>query len=294
MKKKSLKLISTIVIAGTLLAGCSGSSSASKSASSSSSSSGSKQTVTLGVVGSDKDFWVPAQKYLKKEGINLKFVEFTDYTTPNKALNDGDIDLNAFQHEVYLNTEIKDHGYKIQNIGYTVLSPLNLYSQKVKKPEDIKDGDTVAVPNDPTNEGRALKVLEQAGLLKLKDSDLESPTLNDVASYKVKINIKELAADSIAPVLPDVTAAIINGNYASDYGYTDDDAIFKDSGSGSKEYWNLIAARTSDLSDKKKVALYKKVVDAFHRDATVDVFNDEFKGAYIAVGWDQDLLKDYE
>ncbi len=250
--------------------------------------------VTLGVVGSDKDFWVPAQEYLKNEGIDLEFVEFTDYTTPNSALDQGEIDLNAFQHEVYLDTEIKEHGYKIQNIGYTVMSPLNLYSAKIKSVDEIKEGDIIAVPNDTTNEGRALKVLEQAGLIKLKEGDLENPSLDDIESYNVKIDIKEMAANTIAAALPDVTAAIVNGNYAVDNGYTNDDAVYLDTGSSAKEYWNLVAAKTSDLSDKNKVALFGKVVEAFHQQGTIDVFNGEFKGAYIPVGWDEDLLKEYK
>lgn len=255
---------------------------------------GETQVVTLGVVGSDKDFWIPAQETLKDEGIDLQFVEFSDYTTPNNALNGGDIDLNAFQHEVYLNSEIAEHGYKIQNIGYTVMSPLNLYSQKVTSVDEIKDGDVIAVPNDTTNEGRALKVLEEAGLIKLVQGDLESPTLDDIESYKVDIKIEELGADTVASSLPDVTAAIINGNYAVDFGLTNDDAVFLDSGTQAQQYWNLVAARTADLSDPDKVALYDKVIKAFQQQATVDVFNDEFKGAYVAVGWDQDLLADYK
>ena len=248
--------------------------------------------LTLGVVGSDKEFWIPAQEALKDEGIDLEFVEFSDYVTPNKALANGEIDLNAFQHQVYLDGEIADHGYKIEAVGYTVLSPLNLYSKKIQSVDELKDGDVIAVPNDATNEGRALKVLEQAGIITIKEDAPFSPTIQDIDTYKIDITINELAANTIASVLPDVTAAIINGNYATEFGLEDDDAIFKDDGSSSEEYWNLIAARTEDLKDPERVELFRKVVKAFQRPETEEVFNTTFKGAYIQAGWDVDLLSD--
>ncbi|MDP4118101.1 MAG: MetQ/NlpA family ABC transporter substrate-binding protein, partial [Bacillota bacterium] len=248
------------------------------------------QTIKLGVVGSDKELWIPAQKKLKQEGINLEFVEFSDYVTPNKALSNGDIDLNAFQHQVYLDSEIASNGYKIETIGYTYLSPLNLYSKKIDSVDKLKSGDVVAVPNDATNEGRALKVLEHANIIKLKAAAPFSPTIKDIEKYNIAITIKELAANTITSALPDVTAAIINGNYAADFGLKNNDAIFKDDGTGSEKYWNLIAARSEDLKKADRVKIFKKIIDAFHQPATEEVFNTTFKGAYIKAGWNADLL----
>ena len=248
-------------------------------------------TVTLGVVGAIyEDLWKSAQEALKAENINLEFVQFSDYVTPNNALANGDIDLNAFQHRIYLQSEIESFGYEIQTIGNTFIIPLNLYSQKVSSVEELKDGDVVAIPDDLTNGGRALKVLEAAGLIKISDAAGFNPTLEDIETYNVGITIEELKANVIPSALPDVAAAVVNGNYALDFGLKTDEAIYKDSVLDVEEYWNLIAARTADLGDSAKVETYQKVVKAFQSEATEKVFNEDYGGYFIKVGWDQDLL----
>ena len=248
-------------------------------------------TVKLGVVGSIyEDLWTPAKEALKDEGIDLEFVQFSDYVTPNNALANGEIDLNAFQHRIYLQSEIDNYGYEIQNIGNTFIIPLNLYSQKVSSVDELKDGDTVAIPDDLTNGGRALKVLEAAGLIELNPDAAFNPTLDDIVKYNVGIKIEELKANVIPSALSDVTAAVVNGNYALDFGLKTDEAIYKDTVLDVEEYWNLIAARTADLKDPDKVAIYEKVVKAFQSPATEKVFNDTYGGYFIKVGWDQDLL----
>lgn len=248
-------------------------------------------TVKLGVVGSIyEDLWAPAKEELKKEGIDLEIVQFSDYVTPNNALNNGDIDLNAFQHRIYLESEIKQYDYKIEAIGYTFIIPLNLYSSKVSSVDKIKDGDTIAIPDDVTNGGRALKILESAGLIKLKEDAGFNPTVDDIETYNVKIKIEELKANTIPSVLSDVTAAVVNGNYALDFGLKTKEAIYQDTALDEENYWNLIAARSDDLKDPDKVAVYKKVIAAFQSDATEKVFNDTYGGYFIKAGWDQDLL----
>ncbi len=248
-------------------------------------------TVKLGVVGSIyEDLWTPAKEKLKDEGIDLEFVQFSDYVTPNSALANGEIDLNAFQHRIYLQSEIDSYGYEIENIGNTFIIPLNLYSQKVSSVDELKDGDTVAIPDDLTNGGRALKVLEAAGLIELDPNAAFNPTLDDITNYKVGIQIEELKANVIPSALADVTAAVVNGNYALDFGLKTDEAIYKDTVLDVEEYWNLIAARTADLADPDKAAVYEKVVKAFQTPETEAVFNDTYGGYFIAVGWDQDLL----
>ena len=273
------KLIAVTLSAATFalsLTACGGKSSDSSAGSSSAAES---TTVKLGVVGSIyEDLWKPAQESLKAEGIDLEIVQFSDYATPNNALNSGDIDLNAFQHQIYLDNEVEQQGYKIQSIGYTFIIPLNIYSHKVKAISDIKDGDVVAIPDDVTNGGRAIKVLAAAGLITLKEDAGFNPTLEDIKTYNTKITIKELKANTIPSVLDDVTAAVVNGNYALDFGLKTDEAIYKDS------------VLDEDLQDKDKVAVYQKVIKAFQSDATEKVFNDTFGGYFIKVGWDQDLL----
>ena len=248
-------------------------------------------TVKLGVVGGIyDDLWAPAKEALADEGIDLEIVQFSDYVTPNNALANGDIDLNSFQHRIYLQSEIENYGYEIQNIGNTFIIPLNLYSQKVSSVDELKDGDVVAIPDDLTNGGRALKVLEAAGLIELDPNAAFNPTVDDITSYKVNITIEELKANTIPSVLPDVAAAVVNGNYALDFGLKTDEAIYKDSVLDVEDYWNLIAARTADVEDPDTAAIYEKVVEAFQSSATEDVFNNTFGGYFIAVGWDQDLI----
>lgn len=156
--------------------------------------------------------------------------------------------------------------------------------------DELKDGDTVAIPDDLTNGGRALKVLEAAGLIELNPDAAFNPTLDDIVRYKVGIKIEELKANVIPSALADVTAAVVNGNYALDFGLKTEEAIYKDSVLDVEEYWNLIAARTADLEDAGKAAVYEKVVKAFQSPETEKVFNDTYGGYFIKVGWDQDLL----
>ena len=285
MKKNIVKTVITAVVAAGIFAGIGSQSVLAEE----------NVKVTLGVVGSVyEELWAPAQEALKEEGIDLEIVQFSDYVTPNNALNSGEIDLNAFQHQIYLASEIEQYGYDLSIIGNTFIIPLNLYSEKVESVDEIKDGDTIAIPNDLTNGGRAIKVLEAAGLITLKDDADFSPTLDDIETYNVDITIEELAANTIPSTLADVTAAVVNGNYALDFGLKTEEAIFQDTSVDEHEYWNLIAARTEDLSDPEKVELYSKVVAAFQTDATEEVFNETYGGYFIAEGWDEDLLADYK
>ncbi len=245
--------------------------------------------IKIGVVGSIyEDLWAPAQKALKAEGINLKIVQFSDYVTPNNALNNGEIDLNAFQHRIFLENDAGSHNYDIKLIGNTFIIPLNLYSNKVKSVAELKNGATIAIPNDVTNGGRAIKVLAAAGLITLKADAGFNPTVADIVENPKNIVIKELAANTIPSALADVDAAIVNGNYALDFGIKTESAIFKDTSVDEKQYWNLIAARGADLKDPAKVEIFRKVVKAFQTKETEDVFNKTYGGYFIKEGWDID------
>lgn len=245
--------------------------------------------VKLGVVGSIyEDLWAPAQKALKEQGINLKIVQFSDYVTPNNALSNGEIDLNAFQHRIFLENDVESHNYDVKLIGNTFIIPLNLYSKKVKSVSELKKGSIVAIPNDVTNGGRAYKVLAAAGLITLKASAGFNPTYDDIETNPSGIVIKELAANAIPSALADVDAAIVNGNYALDFGIKTESAIFKDTSVNEKAYWNLIAARGKDLQDSAKVEIFRKVVEAFQSPETEKVFTETFGGYFIKEGWDID------
>lgn len=297
--KKLYTPLFALSLASSLFAGCTSASSSSTSSAASSTSAkadnssqakadtGSQPAVVkLGVTGAIyEDIWQPAKEKLKDENIDLELVQFSDFATPNNALDSGDIDLNAFQHEIYLNTEKESQGYKIEPIGYTFIIPLNMYSDQYKSLDELPDGAVIAIPDDLTNGGRALKVLAEAGLIELADDSDFSPTIKDITENPKNLTIKELKANTLPSALPDVDAALITGNFALDYGLKTEEAIYKDSALDEKEYWNLIAARSEDLSDPQKKEVYEKVVEAFQQPETEAVFNDQFGGYFIAEGW---------
>ena len=241
---------------------------------------GSAQLVKVGIVGEHNEQWEHLVTMLAKEGVTVQLIKFGDYILPNQALADGDIDLNAFQHYAFLNNQIRDKGYKLSPIGDTIIAPLGLYSSKIKSLSELKTGDKIAIPNDPTNGGRSLKVLETAGLIKVNPNAGYVPEVSDITENRLGIQFVQVEAAQTASLLPDVAAAIINGSHAVDHGLNPvRDSIYlesQDSGSGNP-YVNIIAARTAD----KDNPLYKKVVDAYHTDEIKKIIETVFKGAYL-------------
>lgn len=244
--------------------------------------SGETQVVKLGLTGVIyEDIWNPIKEELAKEGIDLEYVQFSDYSLPNEALNAGEIDINAFQHHAYFNNDVEKNGYDITPIADTFIIAMNLYSDKVKSVDEIKDGDVIAIPDDASNGGRALKVLASAGLITLKAEAGANPTVADIDTYNVKIEIKEMGAADIPSVLPDVTAAVVNGNYALDYGIDPSTAIFEEKDYDDDSYFCLMAVRSSDADD----AVYKRIVELFQSETTKQIFQDEFNG-YFVPAWE--------
>ncbi|MDR1986246.1 MAG: MetQ/NlpA family ABC transporter substrate-binding protein [Treponema sp.] len=242
---------------------------------------GTQETVVkIGVVGEYNDQWNPVIEALAKEGVRIELVRFSEYVQPNRALEDGEIDLNAFQHYAYLNNEIKTKGYRLSPIGETLLAPLGLYSRKIQSVAEIKDRDKIAIPNDAVNGGRALRVLEKAGLLTIPESAGPTPTLGDITANPWNIQFVEVEAAQTPRLLDDVTASVINGGHAVDAGLNpeqDSLALERQSGGSQNPYINIIAARTAD----KDKPLYKKIVDTFHTDAVRQVIHVTYKGAFI-------------
>lgn len=237
-------------------------------------------TVKVGVVGEANEMWNPVIEELGKEGINIELISFTDYSTPNRALADGETDLNAFQHYAYLNNEIKNNGYKITAIGDTFISAMNIYSDKVSAVSEISEGSKIAIPNDATNGGRALKVLEAAKLIEIDPNAGDSPEKSNIVSNPLNLELVEVDAANVYALLPDVTAAVINCNYALDNGlHPGEDSIFQDNVSfyEGKSYVNLIAAKTEDANNET----YLKIVQSYQSEAVKEVYADTFKGAYV-------------
>ncbi|MHC5269494.1 MetQ/NlpA family ABC transporter substrate-binding protein [Enterococcus sp. LJL98] len=236
-------------------------------------------TVKLGLIGEDTDVWDDVQSRLKEEGIDLEYVKFTEYSQPNIALANGDIDLNSFQHQYFLDNFNAEHDTDLTSIGNTVNAPLGIYSEKIKDVSEIKAGDQVAIPNDVTNGGRALNLLEAAGLITIDASKKQAPTVSDITENKLNLEIVELEASQTARAIQDVTVSVINSGMAVDAGYIpNDDAIFLEPvDESSRPYVNIIVARTED----KENEIYQKVVAAYQTDATVKVIEATSKGSSI-------------
>ena len=229
---------------------------------------------------SEYQIWNPVVSNLAKEGITVELVSFANTRIPNQALNNGDIDLNAFQHHAYLNDEVSNLGYDIVAIADTYISAMNIYSKNISNVSELKKGDKVAIPNDPSNEGRALKVLESAGLIKVRSEVGDSPTLLDIIENPLGLNILAVEIGSVPSYLPEVACAVINAHVAIDFGLNPgSDYIFQDNPSiySGNAFVNLIAARTED-KDKE---IYKKIIKAYQSEAVEEIYANNFKGSYL-------------
>lgn len=214
-----------------------------------------------------------------KQGLDIEILEFTDYVIPNQALSQGDLQANSFQHQPYLDNQVRDRGYDIVSVAKTVVFPMGIYSKKVKNLEDLKPGARIAIPNDPTNGGRALLLLQAKGLLTLRDGAGLKASPLDVTDNPRKLQIVELDAAQLPRSLDDVDAAAVNTNYALEAGLNPDtDAIARES--SESPYANIIAVRTVD-KDKPWVAT---LVNAYHTPEVRQFVLDRFKGA-VAPAW---------
>ena len=213
-----------------------------------------------------------------QKGLDIKIIEFSDYVVPNQALDAGELEANAFQHQPYLDNQVKDRGFKIESAGLTVNFPLGIYSSKYKSWAEIPDGATVAIQNDPTNGGRALLLLQDKGVIKLKDGTGFKPTVADITSNPKKLKIIEIEAAQTPRSLADVAAAAINTNYAVDAKIEPTSAILREDAKG--PYVNVIAVRTAD-KDKPWV---KTLLETYHTPEVKAFVAERFKGQVLA-GW---------
>lgn len=213
----------------------------------------------------------------KTKGLNIDIIEFSDYVVPNQALNDGDIQANSFQHQPYLDNQIADRKFDLVSVGKTITTPMGVYSKKVKSLDELKEGATVAIPNDPTNGGRALLVLASKGLIKFKDDAGIKVTPADIIENTKKIEFAEIDAAQLPRSLDDVDAAVINTNYAMEAGLNPRNDSIAIEGDESP-YANIIVVRTAD----KDASWAKTLVEAYHDDSIRKFIDDEYKGAIIA------------
>ncbi|KAA9111450.1 MetQ/NlpA family ABC transporter substrate-binding protein [Microbacterium rhizomatis] len=258
-RKRFLSVAALALPLALLISGCAGSASPGSTGDSS-------DPIRIGVVGAGDAYWETYKEAAAAEGISIELVDFSEYTQPNPALSADELDLNQFQHIIYLATYNVNSDDDLQPIGSTAIYPLGLYSTKYASVADIPSGSTVAVPNDESNQARGLLVLQSAGLVELKDGGSIFSTVADVeASSKVKV--EALDAAFTATSLPDVAAAIINNDFVQDAGLTFDDAIAKDDPSDPKAfpYINIFAAKAADANNPT----YLKLVEIFQTNKDV-------------------------
>ncbi|WP_460797510.1 MetQ/NlpA family ABC transporter substrate-binding protein [Microbacterium sp. GXF0217] len=228
---------------------------------------GSTETVKIGVVGKSDAQWAPFVEAAAEEGITVELVDFGGYELPNPALTEGELDLNQFQHIVYLAQYNDASGEDLQPIGSTAIYPLGLYSSKYDDVDSIPEGETVAVPDDASNQARALLVLQSAGLIELKSGGTIFSDLADVDEAKSSVKVTALEASVIPTALPDVAAAIINNDFVKQAGLSFEDAIAQDDPEdpNALPYVNIFAARADDADNET----YLKLVEIFQTDEDV-------------------------
>lgn len=270
LKKLSLLAASALLAVAFLAAGC-GSDSAS------SGSSSKNTTVTVGATPVPHgEILNEIKPLLAKEGVDLKVVEFTDYVKPNLSLNDKELDANFFQHSPYLDKFNSEHGTKLKAIAKIHVEPMGIYSHKIKDLKDLPDGAKVAIPNDPTNGGRALLILQSAGLIGLKDGGNITSTVQDVEKNDKHLQFVELEAAQIPRSIDDVDIALINTNFAMEAGLNPlKDALFlepKDS-----PYANVLVIREGDENRPE----IQKLVKALQSPEVKKFIEDKYQGAIL-------------
>ena len=276
MKKKS---ILSVVLAGVLaigLIGCGGTGSNGSGA-----DSKDDKVIKIGVTPKPhKEIVDAAVSLLEKEGYKVEITEFNDYVQPNTAVEEGSLDVNFFQHTPYLNEQVQSRGLHLKSVAAIHLEPMGLYSKKITSLDELKDGSTIAVPNDPSNEARALKLLAANGLIKIKDGELVTPA--DITENPKNLQFSELEAAAVPRAVDDVDAAVINGNYAIEAGFdpTTNAIVKEDKDSeAAKPYANIVVVKEGNENLEKIQALIK----ALTSDEVRDFINKEYNGAVIPV-----------
>lgn len=283
MKNKTL--LATLTLSASLFLAACGNTASDSASDSSAADANEPVKVTLGVVGEVNEPWDYVIEELKeKENIEVELVKFTDYTTPNNALAEGEIDLSSFQTEIFMDNYNRDHGTELTTIGYTVMAPLGLYSDKITDISELKDGDTIAIPNDVSNEGRALILLQTAGLIKLDTAAGLVPTTEDVIENRLNLQFQTLESNQTARALQDVTASVINSGMAVDAGFIpSEDAVFLEPVmEDSKPYYNVIAALSEDVDNE----VFQTIVAYYQSEGTAKVIEESSKGSQFPV-WDE-------
>ena len=265
------KLFAAVLITTTCLfaTGC--------GSSSNSGASGDKKEIKMGVTaGPHAEVMEEVAKEAAKQGITIKVVEFNDYVQPNKALAEGDLDMNSMQHQPYMDNVVKKQGLKITSIGKTIILPMAVYSHKYKDIKDVADGAKVTIPNDPTNGARALLLIQQAGLIKLKNGNSVDASVTDITENPKNLQFVELDAAQIPRSLDDTDLACVNTNYAIPAGLNPQkDSILVES--KDSPYANVMAVRQGDENNET----YKKVLEIYQSEPIKKFIEEHFQGTIL-------------
>ncbi|HEL0164754.1 TPA: MetQ/NlpA family ABC transporter substrate-binding protein [Streptococcus equi subsp. zooepidemicus] len=252
-----------------------------------------KNTLTIGVMtktASDQARWDKIEELLKKDKITLKYKEFTDYSQPNKAVANGEVDINSFQHYNFLDNWNKENKADLKAIAETYISPIHLFSgtsqdgkPKYQSIDELPDGAQIAVPNDATNESRALYVLQAAGLIKLNVSGDKLATIANITENKKKLDIKELDASQTARALTSADAAIVNNSYAVPAKIDFKTSLFKEKADENAKQWINIIAAQKDWEKSAKADAIKKLIKAYHTDDVKKIVDKTSNGVDVPV-----------
>lgn len=277
--KRLTSIFLTLVLALGLLAGC-GQSSTSEGDSTQAAAEEETKVIKVGASPSPHaEILRKAAEVLKDQGYELDIVEYSDYVQPNVALANGDLDANYFQHLPYLEDYNKQNGTDLVSAGAIHYEPFGIYAGKTDSLDKLADGAKVAVPNDATNEARALLLLEAQGLIKLNDSENLAATKNDIVENKLNLDIVEIEAAQLPRSLGDVDVAVINGNYAIDAGLSVADALATEDAQSiaATTYGNIVAVRNGDESNEAIQAL----VSALKSDEVRSYIEETYNGAVL-------------
>ena len=285
MRKGTLKKALALALTGAVLVGAFAGCGAKKD-------SGDKKETKKIVIGASPsphaDILKVAKKELKKEGYELEIKEYSDYVQPNTALESGDLDANYFQHKPYLDDFNKQKKTHLVSAGTIHYEPFGIFPGKTKTLKALKNGATVAVPNDTTNEARALLLLQDQGLIKLKDGAGLTATKKDIVENKKDLAIKEIEAAQIPRSLKDVDIAVVNGNYALEAGLkVNKDALATEDADsiGAKTYGNVVAVKKGN----EKTDATKALIKALKSDTVKKYIIDKYDGAVVRLFYEQKI-----
>lgn len=275
---KKLFFLLTALVLTLALAGCGDNAKPAANSGSNAPAAGAKTTLKIGATPvPHAEILEIVKPLLAQQNIDLQIVEFSDYVQPNLALNDKELDANFFQHEPYLDNFVSEHKeVKLKNAGGIHIEPMGIYSKKIKQLDALPGGASIAIPNDPTNGGRSLLLLEKAGLLKLKDGVGVKATVQDIASNPKNLKFQEVEAAQVPRTLDDVDAAVINTNFAMQVNLVPTkDALFMED--KTSPYVNIVAIREGDEKRPEIEALLK----ALKSKEVKDFIESKYKGAIV-------------